>query len=231
MLDKLIPSGWNELLSGEFKKPYFKKLSESVENAYESTAVFPKKDEIFTALKLTPPEKVKCVIVGQDPYHEVNQAHGLAFSVLPTAKIPPSLRNIYKELCDDEGCFYPDNGFLRPWAEQGVLLLNACLTVQEGKAGSHAKFGWQALTDSIISAVSENSAHRVCFMLWGNFAIKKAELIDVNRHVILTAAHPSPLSASRGFFGCRHFSKANEIIAANKMEKINWQIPLLYGGR
>lgn len=180
--------------------------------------------KIYEALKLTSYEDTKVVILGQDPYHGVNQAHGLAFSVQPGVQIPPSLINIFKELSDDLGCYIPNNGYLVPWAEQGVLLLNTSLTVVANSPNSHRNKGWEILTDTIIQILNRKDAP-VAYLLWGNNAKEKAKYLTNPRHLVLTAAHPSPLSANRGFFGCRHFSKVNKYLRANGLAEIEWQIP------
>ncbi len=218
-----ITGEWLRVLEPEFAKPYYRELYQFVKKEYSERVIFPPSDRIFSALEYTPLEKVKCVILGQDPYHEVNQAHGLCFSVLPGNPAPPSLVNIYKELSDDLGCYVPNNGYLKKWADQGVLLLNTVLTVREHAANSHQGHGWEQLTDAIIAAA--NWIDRpVVFLLWGSPAQKKSGMLDNPRHLVLKAAHPSPLSAYRGFFGCRHFSKANEFLKANGEEPIDWQI-------
>jgi len=214
---------WDELLKDEFQKDYYLKLREFLIEEYRTKTIYPDKNNIFTALKLTSYEEVKVVIIGQDPYHGPNQAHGLAFSVQPKVQTPPSLLNMYKELREDLDCFIPNNGYLIPWAEQGVLLLNAVLTVREGQANSHRKKGWEKFTDRVIELLNERK-EPVIFLLWGNNAKEKGELITNKHHYILTTVHPSPLSASRGFFGCKHFSKANEILNTLGREPINWQI-------
>ena len=206
---------WEPLLQAERQKPYFGKLLSKLEAAYESTTVYPPREKLFEALRLTPPEKVRCVILGQDPYHEPGQAMGLAFSVPEGVTLPPSLRNIYKELRDDLG-IERTGGDLRDWAEQGVLLLNATLSVEQGKANSHANFGWQKLTDAIISAAG-NLPQKPVFVLWGGYAGKKAALLPEGSRVLLSA-HPSPLSAYRGFFGSKPFSKVNELLE----DEIRW---------
>ena len=183
--------------------------------------VYPSNDNIFRALELTPIDTVKIVILGQDPYHGEGQAHGLSFSVQKGVKIPPSLRNIYKELNADIGMDIPDHGFLEGWAKQGVLLLNTTLTVENGKPASHQGKGWEEFTDTIITQVNDLD-HAVVFMLWGAHAQKKADMIDGDKHLVLTAPHPSPLSAHRGFLGCKHFSKANEFLKQNGQNEINW---------
>lgn len=220
----MITNDWKEVLTPEFKKPYYRDLYNKVKDEYEHFKVFPKASDMFNAFELTPYGKVKAVILGQDPYHNDGQAHGLCFSVQPGTEIPPSLKNIYKELHDDLGCSIPNNGCLTSWADQGVLLLNTVLTVRAHQAFSHRGIGWEQFTDAVIADL--NKADRpIVFMLWGRPAQEKARMLDNPRHLILTAAHPSPLSASRGFFGCRHFSKCNEFLAKNGVEPIDWQIP------
>jgi len=214
---------WDELLQPEFEKEYYLKLRQFLIEEYKNNAIYPDKNNIFNALKLTSYEDVKVVIIGQDPYHGPNQAHGLSFSVQPKVQIPPSLLNMYKELRDDLGCFIPNNGYLVPWAEQGVLLLNAVLTVREGQANSHRNKGWEKFTDRVIELLNERK-EPVVFLLWGNNAKEKGELITNKHHYILTSVHPSPLSASRGFFGCKHFSKTNEILESLGKNPIDWQI-------
>lgn len=214
---------WDELISGEFEKEYYLKLREFLIEEYKTKTIYPNKYDIFNALKFTSYEDVKVVIIGQDPYHGPNQAHGLSFSVQPKVQTPPSLLNMYKELKADLGCFIPNNGYLVPWAEQGVLLLNAVLTVREGQANSHRSKGWEKFTDKVIQLLNERE-EPVIFLLWGNNAKEKGELITNKHHFILTTVHPSPLSASRGFFGCKHFSKTNEILRDLGKEPIDWQI-------
>lgn len=214
---------WDDILSGEFSKDYYINLRKFLIDEYKNKKIYPNMYDIFNALKLTSYEDVKIVILGQDPYHGENQAHGLAFSVNKGIKIPPSLLNMYKELQNDLGCFIPNNGYLVPWAEQGVLLLNTVLTVREGEPNSHKNKGWEIFTDKVISKLNERE-DPIIFILWGNNAKEKLKLITNKRHFILTAPHPSPLSASRGFFGCKHFSKANEILKSLHKEEINWQI-------
>ena len=219
-----INNDWLDALKEEFKKPYYKKLFETVNEEYRTRQIFPPADDIFNAFHLTPLHNVKAVILGQDPYHNVNQAHGLSFSVLPEQKeIPPSLQNIYKELHDDLGCYIPNNGYLKKWADQGVLLLNTVLTVRAHQANSHQGHGWEQFTDAIIQAVNAQD-RPIVYMLWGRPAQSKIPMLTNPKHLILTAPHPSPLSAYRGFFGCRHFSKANEFLQANGVEPIDWQI-------
>lgn len=220
----MITNDWKEVLAPEFRKPYYRALYNKVKDEYEHHAVFPKAADMFNAFELTPYSCVKAVILGQDPYHNDGQAHGLCFSVQPGTEIPPSLKNIYKELQDDLGCSIPNNGYLTSWADQGVLLLNTVLTVRAHQAFSHRGIGWEQFTDAVITEL--NKADRpMVFMLWGRPAQEKAKMLDNPKHLILTAAHPSPLSASRGFFGCRHFSKCNEFLIKNGVEPIDWQIP------
>ena len=214
---------WDDILSGEFSKDYYINLRQFLIDEYKTKKIYPNMYDMFNALKLTSYEDVKIVILGQDPYHGENQAHGLAFSVNKGIKIPPSLLNMYKELQNDLGCFIPNNGYLVPWAEQGVLLLNTVLTVREGEPNSHKNKGWEVFTDKVISKLNERE-DPIIFILWGNNAKEKLKLITNKRHFILTAPHPSPLSASRGFFGCKHFSKANEILKSLHKKEINWQI-------
>ena len=218
-----INNDWLEALQGEFKKPYYKKLFETVNEEYRTRQIFPPADDIFNAFHLTPLHKVKVVILGQDPYHNVGQAHGLAFSVKPGVQTPPSLQNMYKELKDELDCFIPNNGYLVKWADQGVLLINTVLTVRAHNANSHKGMGWEIFTDNIIKYLSDRE-DPVIFLLWGANARSKKKIIDKNKHIILEAPHPSPLSAYRGFFGCGHFKKANEILEEMGKEKIDWQI-------
>lgn len=214
---------WDELLVDEFKKPYYLELREFLKEEYSTKVIYPNMYNIFEALKHTSYKDTKVLILGQDPYHGENQAHGLAFSVQPNVAIPPSLLNMYKELKNDVGCFIPNNGYLIPWADQGVLLLNTALTVRAHEANSHKGKGWEVFTDRIIKLLNDRN-DPVIFVLWGANARKKKELIDSSRHYILEAPHPSPLSASRGFFGCRHFSKINEILISIGKTPIDWQI-------
>ncbi len=218
-----ITNDWAKALEPEFQKDYYKNLFNFVGQEYSSTTVYPPGNDIFNAFHLTPLSDVKVVIIGQDPYHEPGQAHGLSFSVKPGVDIPPSLQNIYKELHDDCGCYIPNNGYLVKWAEQGVLLLNAVLTVRAHRAASHQGKGWEEFTDAAIRIVNEIN-RPVVFMLWGSFARNKKEMLDNPKHLILEAPHPSPLSAYRGFFGCKHFSKANEFLKENGVDPIDWQI-------
>ena len=218
-----ITNDWAKALEPEFQKDYYKKLFQFVGQEYSSTAIYPPGNDIFNAFHLTPLSNVKVVIIGQDPYHEPGQAHGLSFSVKPGVDIPPSLQNIYIELQDDCGCYIPNNGYLVKWAQQGVLLLNAVLTVRAHRAASHQGKGWEEFTDAAIRIVNEID-RPVVFMLWGSFARNKKGMLNNPKHLILEAPHPSPLSAYRGFFGCKHFSKANEFLKANGSEPIDWQI-------
>ncbi len=220
----MIANDWLPALKEEFSKDYYKKLYNFVREEYSTHVVYPPAEDIFNALHFTPLEKVKVLILGQDPYHNVNQAHGLSFSVLPQQKdIPPSLQNIYKELHDDLGCQIPNNGYLKKWADQGVLMLNTVLTVRAHQANSHQGHGWEQFTDAIIKKVNEQD-RPIVYMLWGNPAQRKIPMLDNPKHLILKAPHPSPLSAYRGFFGCRHFSQANRFLEENGAEPIDWQI-------
>lgn len=203
-----IEGKWADALKEEFRKPYYTDLYKFIKEEYSSHVIYPPSEDIFNALHLTDLKDIKVVILGQDPYHEPGQAHGLCFSVRPEVDIPPSLVNIYKELHDDLGCKIPDNGYLVHWAEQGVLLLNTLLTVRAHQAFSHRGKGWENFTDAIIRAVNKED-RPIVYMLWGSPAQKKAEMLDNPKHLILKAPHPSPLSAYRGFFGCRHFSKTH----------------------
>lgn len=215
---------WLDALSDEFKKPYYKQLYSFIKDEYSKSVIYPPSEDIFNALHLTPLDKVKVLVLGQDPYHEPGQAHGLSFSVLPgKADTPPSLVNIYKELSDDLGCYVPNNGYLKKWADQGVLLLNTVLTVRAHQANSHKGRGWEQFTDAIIKAVNEQD-RPIVYMLWGKPAQMKKSMLNNPKHLILEAPHPSPLSAYRGFFGCKHFSKCNEFLANNGLSPIDWQI-------
>ena len=218
-----IEEKWYEVLKGEFESPYFIDIKTFLIEEKRQHIVFPPSPLIFNAFNLTPFENVKVVILGQDPYHNIGQAHGLAFSVPDNIQKPPSLQNIFKELNQDLGISIPLNGNLEKWAKEGVLLLNASLTVRAHEAASHAKIGWQRFTDAAIKALSEYKQNLV-FILWGNYAIAKENLIDHNKHLILKTVHPSPLSASRGFFGCRHFSKTNEYLIKNNITPIDWSL-------
>ena len=216
-----IEEGWKKQLANEFQKDYFEKLIEFVHEEYKTHRIYPPGKLIFNAFDQCPFENLKVVILGQDPYHGPGQAHGLCFSVNEGIPFPPSLKNIFKELKDDVGKATPRSGDLTEWAHQGVLLLNATLTVRAHQAGSHQKKGWEEFTDAAIQIASENKDHLV-FLLWGNYAISKRRLIDENKHMVLTSVHPSPLSASRGFFGNQHFSRANEFLTKNGLEPIEW---------
>lgn len=218
-----ISNDWLEPLSPEFKKPYYRKLYETVKSEYHQQVVYPPADDIFNAFDFTPLSKVKVVIIGQDPYHEPGQAHGLCFSVKPGVKTPPSLVNIYKELNDDLGCYIPNNGYLEKWARQGVLMLNNVLTVRAHQAASHANIGWEQFTDAAIDVLNKQD-RPIVFLLWGSPAAKKCAKLNNPNHLILKAPHPSPLSAYRGFFGCKHFSQTNEFLKAKGLEPIDWQI-------
>ena len=218
-----LSGSWANALKGEFSKDYYKKLFQTVGAEYKTHTIYPPADDIFNAFHFTPLEQVKVVILGQDPYHEPGQAHGLCFSVKPEVDIPPSLVNIYKELEDDLGCYIPNNGYLKKWADQGVLLLNTVLTVRAHQANSHQGRGWEEFTDAIIRAVNEQD-RPIVYLLWGRPAQMKKSMLNNPKHLILTAPHPSPLSAYRGFFGCKHFSQTNEFLKKNGVEPIDWQI-------
>ena len=219
-----IANDWLPSIEGEFRKPYYKELYQFVKEEYSKHVVYPPSDDIFNALHLTPLKEVKVLILGQDPYINEHEAHGLCFSVLPEQKkLPPSLQNIYKELNADLGCEIPNNGYLKKWAEQGVLLLNTVLTVRAHESNSHKGKGWEHFTDAIIRAVNEQD-RPIVYMLWGSHAQQKIPMLNNPKHLILKAPHPSPLSAHRGFFGCRHFSQANEFLEKNGIEPIDWQI-------
>ncbi|MCQ2291238.1 MAG: uracil-DNA glycosylase [Bacteroidales bacterium] len=217
---KIEPS-WNAELAAEWEKPYFENLTAFVRQEYSRKRVFPPGSQIFAAFNATPFSKVKVVILGQDPYHEPGQAHGLCFSVNEGVPFPPSLQNIFKEINADTGAPIPTNGDLTRWATQGVLLLNSTLTVEEHKAGSHQGRGWEEFTDAVIAHLSENCEHLV-FILWGSFAIKKGAKINRMKHLVLTSPHPSPLSAYRGFFGNHHFSQANNYLIQHGKDPIVW---------
>ncbi|MCB9814984.1 uracil-DNA glycosylase [Candidatus Nomurabacteria bacterium] len=220
-MQKNLGPTWNTLLEDEFRKDYFENLAKSLSIAYKNKTIYPAEENIFNAFKLCPFDKVKVVILGQDPYHGERQAHGLAFSVPDKIKIPPSLRNIYKEIASDIGKEVPESGNLEHWAKQGVLLLNATLTVPAGTAGGHQGLGWETFTDEVIKTISNKKDH-VVFLLWGNFARSKAEIIDQEKHLILEAPHPSPFSAHTGFFDCNHFSQTNEYLRENNLSEIFW---------
>lgn len=218
-----VTNDWLPVIEEETKKDYYKKLYLFLKEEYARQIIYPKSDDIFNALHLTPLSKVKVVILGQDPYHEPGQAEGLSFSVPKGEKIPPSLQNIYKELQDELGCYIPTSGSLRKWAEQGVLLLNTLLTVRAHAAFSHQGKGWEYFTDALIEAVNKED-RPIVYLLWGKAARSKATMLNNPKHLILESAHPSPLSAHRGFMGNGHFKKANEFLMANNIEPIDWQI-------
>lgn len=218
-----ITNDWLDAIGKEFDQDYYLKLRQNLINEYRSKIIYPAADDIFNAFHFTPLAKVKILLVGQDPYHNPGQAHGLSFSVAQQEAIPPSLANIYKELQSDIGCYIPDNGYLKKWAEQGVLLLNTVLTVRAHQANSHQGLGWENFTDAVLRAVNNLERPIVAF-LWGKPAQAKKQFLNNPRHLILQAPHPSPLSAYRGFFGCKHFSKANEFLVKHGLEPIDWQI-------
>ncbi|MGJ5640959.1 uracil-DNA glycosylase [Formosa sp. S-31] len=222
-MDKYINNTyWNALLQDEFNAPYFKQLWKFVEEEYDQTTCFPPKTKIFNAFNRCDFKALKVVIIGQDPYHGVGQANGLCFSVADGIEHPPSLKNIFKEIETDTGVPYPESGNLERWADQGVLLLNATLTVRQGQAGSHQKQGWETFTDAVIKKINSET-EGVVFLLWGGYAKKKEKLINTNKHFVLTTGHPSPLSANRGFwFGNKHFSKTNSLLQQNKGYEIVW---------
>lgn len=214
---------WKDKLMSEYNSPYYSELRNFLTEEYNTKIIYPPANDIYNALKYTPLNNVKVVILGQDPYHEPNQAHGLSFSVLPGNPAPPSLVNIYKELKEDCGCYIPNNGYLKKWADQGVLLLNTVLTVRAHQAFSHANHGWVKFTDAIIKAVNDED-RPIVFLLWGKPSQKKEILLNNPKHLVLKAAHPSPFSAYNGFFGCKHFSKTNEFLKQNNCREIDWQI-------
>lgn len=220
----MITNDWLDILKGEFSKPYYKDLYKFVKSEYDTHVIYPPADDIFNAFHLTPLSEVKVLILGQDPYHNEHQAHGLCFSVLPEQpEIPPSLQNIYKELQSDLGCYIPNNGYLEKWAKQGVLMLNTVLTVRAHQANSHQGKGWEQFTDAIINAVNAQD-RPIVYLLWGRPAQSKIPMLTNPKHLILRAPHPSPLSAYRGFFGCKHFSQTNEFLMKNGLMPIDWQI-------
>lgn len=219
----IIPVGWQDQLVDEIQKPYFQKLQQFVDSERQQHTIFPSEEQVFAALDITPLDRVNVLILGQDPYHDVGQAHGLCFSVQPGIKTPPSLVNIYKELASDVGFRIPNHGYLTPWAEQGILMLNAVLTVRVHTANSHKNKGWETFTDAIIEKVNEKESP-VVFVLWGAYAQKKVKLIDAQRHVIIQSAHPSPLSARNGFFGSRPFSAINTALRNADKPEIDWQL-------
>ena len=218
---------WKPFLDPEFEKPYMQALKQFLRSEKDQhKVIFPPSSDWFHALEVTPLDQVNVVILGQDPYHQPGQAHGLCFSVKPGVRIPPSLQNIYKELKTDLGIDQPGHGFLDPWATQGVLLINAVLTVEQSNANAHQGKGWEIFTDRIVELVNQQCDHAV-FMLWGSYAQKKGSGIDNQKHLVLKAPHPSPLSAHRGFLGCQHFSQANEWLISHGKTPINWQLPIL----
>lgn len=220
----MINNDWLDCIQDEFKKPYYKELYQFVKKEYNTHVIYPPAEDIFNAFHFTPLSKVKVLILGQDPYHGEHQAHGLCFSVLPDQpELPPSLQNIYKELQDDLGCYIPNNGYLKKWADQGVLMLNTVLTVRAHQAGSHQGKGWEQFTDAIIQAVNAQD-RPIVYLLWGKPAQSKIPMLTNPKHLILKAPHPSPLSAYRGFFGCRHFSQTNDFLQKNGIDPIDWQI-------
>ncbi len=219
----MAKTDWNPRLRGEFEQPYWQELQAFVRAERDRHPVYPPHDEVFAALHLTPYERTKVLVLGQDPYHGAGQAHGLCFSVRHGVRVPPSLVNIHKELHDDLGVPIPDHGNLEPWARQGVLLLNTTLTVRGGQAGSHAKQGWETFTDRVISVVDDKPEH-VVFVLWGNHARRKKELVDLSRHTVIESPHPSPFSANNGFFGSRPFSAVNDALVAQGQSPIDWSL-------
>lgn len=218
-----ITNDWAEKLKPEFSKPYYRQLYDKVREEYSTHQIFPPSEDIFNAFHFTPLNEVKVVILGQDPYHNIGQAHGLCFSVKPDVEIPPSLVNIYKELNDDLGCYIPNNGYLTKWATQGVMMLNTVLTVRAHQANSHHDIGWEKFTDAAIQILNEVD-RPIVYLLWGSPAQKKASMLNNPKHLVLKAPHPSPLSAYRGFFGCKHFSQTNDFLKKNGIEPIDWQI-------
>ncbi len=223
-MSKIFHNDWAEVLEPELEKPYYQELRRFLAQEYRSTTIYPDMYDIYNALHYTPLSEVKVVILGQDPYHGPGQAHGLSFSVKPGVAIPPSLQNIYQELHEDMGCTAPRHGSLVHWAEQGVLLLNAVLTVRRGQAASHQNKGWESFTDRVVEAVNQRETPAV-FILWGSHAQRKGANIDRSRHFIIQSPHPSPLSAHRGFFGSRPFSRANAFLQQQGMEPIDWCVP------
>ncbi|MFB7304805.1 uracil-DNA glycosylase [Heyndrickxia sporothermodurans] len=222
----ILKNDWAPLLEDEFKKPYYQQLRKTLQEEYQTKVIYPDRYDIYNALHFTPFNDTKVVIIGQDPYHGPGQAHGLSFSVKPEVKIPPSLQNIYKELQSDLGCYIPNNGYLVKWAKQGVLMLNAVLTVRAGIPNSHKGLGWEIFTDKVIETLNQRETP-VVFILWGKFAQQKQQLITSPRHFIIKSPHPSPFSANRGFFGSRPFSKTNAILREIWGKEIDWQIPNL----
>ncbi|EOP62258.1 uracil-DNA glycosylase [Bacillus cereus VD136] len=225
-MEHILKNDWEPLLAPEFEKPYYQKLRQFLKEEYSTHVIYPRANDIFNALHYTSYEDTKVVILGQDPYHGPDQAHGLSFSVQPGVKTPPSLQNMYKELHADLGCEIPNNGYLVKWAEQGVLLLNAVLTVRQGEANSHKGKGWEHFTDRVIELLNEREKPLI-FILWGRHAQAKKKLITNSNHHIIESVHPSPLSARRGFFGSKPFSKVNDLLSSMDEKKIHWQIPNL----
>ncbi|MBE6125274.1 MAG: uracil-DNA glycosylase [Erysipelotrichaceae bacterium] len=220
----MINATWDKFLNEEFRKPYFKELSEFLKREYRTKTIYPPKKEVFSSFYFTDMDKVKVVILGQDPYHEPGQACGMCFAVKPGVQLPPSLQNIYKEIQDDLGIpMNYNNGYLVKWARQGVLLINSVMTVEKGRANSHAGHGWETFTNNVIEKINTLD-QPVVYLLWGNNARQKKQLITNPKHLILETVHPSPLSVYRGFFGCRHFSKANEFLVKNGAEPIDWRM-------
>ena len=219
----MIGNTWDSVLSEEFEKDYFLRIKSFIDEEYQTKTVYPPYEEIFNAFKLTPIDNVKVVILGQDPYHEVGQAHGLAFSTPDGRPIPRSLKNIFKEINAEYGYPIPESGCLESWAKQGVFLLNTVLTVEDGNANSHSKCGWQTFTDNVIRILN-NQDQKIVFLLWGKQAEKKKELITNPNHLVLVTSHPSPFSARRGFLGCNHFKLANEYLARNNIDEIDWKL-------
>ncbi|CAM3680484.1 uracil-DNA glycosylase [Marinicrinis lubricantis] len=220
--------GWS-MLESEFQQPYFERLIQFLKKEYENETIFPEKERIFHALRSSSYEHTRVLILGQDPYHGKGQAHGLSFSVQPGVQVPPSLRNIFKELQDDLGCTIPDHGYLQPWAEQGVLLLNSVLTVREGQPNSHQGRGWERFTDRVMAELNRKHTP-VVFILWGKYAEAKKKLITQSHHLVITSPHPSPLSARRGFFGSRPFSRTNAFLREQGLMEIDWQLPPIVKG-
>ncbi len=216
-----IGNTWDVLLKKEFQKEYFNKLNKFIEQEYVTKNIYPPKEQLFSIFKILQLEDIKIIIIGQDPYHQLGQAHGMAFSVMPEVKKPPSLVNIFKELKEDIGCDIPVSGYLMGWARQGVFLMNTCLSVIDSKPNSHKGKGWEIFTDEVIRLIDADDTPKV-FLLWGNDAKKKRKLIQNKKHLVLETVHPSPLSAYNGFFGCKHFSKSNAYLKANMRDEIDW---------
>jgi uracil-DNA glycosylase len=223
MLHLKLPVSWHSVLAEEFDKPYFRQLEDFLAEERQTQTIYPPETDVFSAFELTPYDEVRVLLLGQDPYHNENQAHGLCFSVLPGIKPPRSLINIYKELKDDIGLEIPESGYLVNWAKQGILMLNAVLTVRSHEANSHKNKGWETFTDAVISKVNDKN-YPVVFVLWGGYAQKKIKLIDTTKHTVIQSAHPSPLSARNGFFGSKPFSAINSVLRSQHQPEINWQI-------